>query len=353
MNKIISTRSTIYRPPKPKVHEKYSSIITHKQSNKNARWVGASILLYMIAPDNYVFFVLGQETFHPGYKDSNKWSDFGGGASQSENEYICAAREFLEETNYSINPYPSKFGVGGIPSVSSIAHELKKKEYTARIDFDFTDTKTPKTYTTFLIEIPWDPTIGFHFAKKQGKIQTQSESHLVVPSSSSKYQHFQTRRRQKKYRKKKISNECQEKSNIQLFSIPTLLQNISCKLRKHLIPCSATECTKQQHSHSPEPQFRHFFLQRMIHILHTIFPRNVVMYQSLNTVSTFQCLQSQTPSSLPPPVSSSSGTWNRGLEVPMHVSRKQSQQPPHQMFRNFNTRRKKSSKPSKRTVFIH
>lgn len=350
---------SLYRPPKQS-----SSAITkftpkHKKAHPNARWIGASILLFMIDPDNYVFFVLGQEASHPGYKDSNKWSDFGGGAKSSENEYICAAREFLEETNHSINPYPKKFGLCGVPSVYTISQELKNKQYTARFDYNFTDTTILKTYTTFLIEIPWDPTIGYHFAKK---LHQKQKLYFTYPSY--KYRNFQNRNWSK------AASPFEEKSTVQLFSIPTILHSIATSLYKpestkvHTPPLLASneynssgyisnQYTFSEDSVNTEPVFRKFFLKRIMHILNLAFPRNVTLYQSLTSVPAFQRLQGVKSVVLPPPVSSSSGKWNRGVQIPMHISRDRKQQPPNRIFRNFNThRRPKSQSETKTQLFL-
>ena len=294
--------STKYRPPVSKYTSKRAS------RNSNAKWVGASILLYSITPDGYVYFLLGQESTYEGYKDSEKWSDFGGSAKIKEDEYTCAAREFIEETYRTINPFPKKYG-HSLPDVFTVAQELKDKKYTARIDFNFLDTRRPKTYTTFLIRIPWDPTLRARFQKRIGT--KRSTSLLSTFPSKNRYSNFQGKLNAKRC-------HLPEKQAIQFFSIPALLN--SSKYKKET------------------PQFRSFFKCRMLRILSLVFPNNVREYQILSDAKACKALYQGPAMFVPLTQHKPKQVWTRGSRVPTNVEL--GSQPPSRIFHNFNTHKR-------------
>lgn len=279
----------------------------------NAQWVGASILLFSVAPNGNIYFLLGEEAIHEGYKDSGKWSDFGGGAKLYEDEYTCAAREFLEETQRTINPFPDKYG-HSLPDLFMITQELKHGSYTARIDFNFLNTTYPRTYTTFLVEIPWDPTLRARFSKR-----VRSNSPHPFPSAN-RYSNFQG-----KLNSKRRGNL--EKTAIEFFSIPCLLG-------------------EARHRNTPResvPQFRPFFMRRMRKIIALTFPKNLAQYQTLDNPDACRALYQGAGLRIPvaPTKTTNSTTWARGAQVPAPPAElPDSAQPPSRIFQNFNTHRK-------------
>jgi 8-oxo-dGTP pyrophosphatase MutT (NUDIX family) len=303
----------------------------HKRRAPNAQWVGASILLFSITPNGNVYFLLGQEATHDGYKDSGKWSDFGGGATLNEDAYTCAAREFLEETQRTINPFPHKYGHGPLDA-STIVRELKRGAYTARIDFNFLNTAFPKTYTTFLIEIPWDPTLRSRFSKY---LRTQFSK---SQASTSRYFNFQGKLNSK-------NRGMIEKAAIQFFSIPRLLG----KARHRALTLSTPAKTQDA-----APEFRAFFMRRLRKILALVFPKNLAQYQTLDNPDACRALYqgAGVRVSLPKPQSASQpGCWARGARLPIPPST--SVTDTHlsgRIFQNFNTYRKYPNKTARDPV---
>ena len=87
---------------------------------------------------NKLYFLLALEVFE------NKWSDFGGKANKNETRYETAIREGYEETN-------GFFG--------------RKKEFKELVDnnYLFKIDKYNNSYTTYLINIPYDKKLPFYF----------------------------------------------------------------------------------------------------------------------------------------------------------------------------------------------
>lgn len=347
-----------YRPPQRRVPcESASAAVSlpptsqfvNPKRHPNARWVGASVLIFARAPDGYVYFLLGQERAYQGYKDSSKWSDFGGGAETAESEYVCAAREFLEETNRLVNPYPLIFK-HSLPNVTDIVAELQRGNYVARIDFNFPSCRQPRTYTTFLLRIPWDPGIVDKFAKK-----TNFRQHGTQHQSEDKYTNFQGKL-------SVLRRGGQEKSALCFFSVPTLLQDVS-KFNNSTTPLpghttvsenatkpsgrsraekmySTDTCDDFDRSHTLA-EFRPFFLARMSRILSMAFPNNVAHYLNLANESECRTLYQGNAAHIPllKQQDTPGRCWDRGAKVPNYVSNA-SAQPPSRIFQNFNTHKK-------------
>lgn len=304
-----------------------------KRRAPNARWVGASILLFSITPDGNVYFLLGQEAAHEGYKDSNKWSDFGGGAGLNEDEYTCAAREFLEETQYTINPFPGKYG-HRLPDAATIVRELKLATYAARIDFNFLNTAFPKTYTTFLIEIPWDPTLRSRFSKC---LRSRSAPAFAA---SSRYSHFQGKLNSKR-------RGIPEKAALQFFSISRLLG----KTRHRPLATTTTTATLRDDL----PKFRPFFMRRLRKILALAFPKNLAQYQTLDELDACRALYQGAGVRVSLPAASSSSSsmasrWTRGMQLPPTPCKSTTTHVPSRLFQNFNTHRKYPTKDTRDPV---
>jgi len=105
------------------------------------------------------YFLLGQERTFANYKDSLKFSDFGGGSNNCESHYECALRESYEET----------MGLFG-----------SQQDYAAMID----KRKCIKSdsYTSYLVKIPFDtalPTLFENIYKHF--MYVFKEHHLEIP----------------------------------------------------------------------------------------------------------------------------------------------------------------------------
>lgn len=302
----------MYRPPsqrralsyKPSLHR--SSM--HSRRSPNSRWVGASILPFSVSPSGYVYFLLGQEAEHKGYKESGKWSEFGGGASLNENEFTCAAREFVEETQKMVHPFPTKYG-HVFPSIEQIASELKQKHYTARIDFNFLNTRFLKTYTTFLVQIPWNPSLCVQFNNHMKSLTRNRQSF----SQTNGYRNFQG----------KLSRQRHtiEKSTIQYFSIPEL----------------NGESKRRRTPRDNVPIFRRFFQRRVRKILKLVFPNNMQPFRNLNDLQ--MCREMYQGANhyvaLPKYKDRIGKHWTRGVAAPNTLNT-----PSSKMFEHFNTQRK-------------
>ena len=311
--------SKLYRPPPQRQDRFYltgpapSNKNTGPAKSSNSQWVGASILLYSVVNGN-VYFILGQEVTVAGYKDSGKWSDFGGGANWYEDEYTCAAREYLEETQRTINPFPKKYG-HCLPDAQTIIKELKEGNFAARIDFNFLNTRYPKTYTTFLVEIPFDPTLKIRFAKRVRQSRPKG-------FTNNRYSNFQGKLNSK--RRGQV-----EKVAIDFFSIPTLLGH-----------------TKQVQTSSSrkdfvQPLFRKFFTRRVKRILEFAFPQNLHQFRVMYKIGTYPLRRKLTPTVYTSTVKQTKGQWARGVQVQPQVSLGgSSSQPPARLFHNFNTHKK-------------
>ena len=90
---------------------------------KASRLCGAGILPFCVPEDGgEILFLLGRETYVPGWRGSNRWSAFEGGSKGGEACVQCAAREFVEETC-------DLFCTGR----ADLERELKRGDYALRI----------------------------------------------------------------------------------------------------------------------------------------------------------------------------------------------------------------------------
>lgn len=312
------SESVAYKHPQSKERQAANTSAPVKSMSyaTNSQWVGASILLFSIAPDGYVYFLLGKEATHEGYKESGMWSDFGGGASLQENEYDCAAREFLEETQRCINPFPATCG-HTLPDASAIAHELRNENYTARIDFNFLDTRRPRTYTTFLVKIPWDPSVRARFAKR-----TRSSTQQPFPTIN-RYSNFQGKLNSRRHGQP-------EKTAIEYFSVPAILDTEPAHTRR--VGAIA------------QPKFRKFFMSRMVKVLALVFPKNVAKCRTLEDPEACRALYQGSGVRIPllKHKDTCSKKWSRGVQLPSVAAGGGTleDQPPSRIFHNFNTHKK-------------
>lgn len=98
-----------------------------------------------------LYFLFGEEF------DEHKWIDFGGGEKKGESTLQNAIREGCEELN------------GFFGSENEFKH-LIKNNLIAKLSLE--------TYTTFIVEVPYDPNLPFYFNNHHKFIKTHLP-HLV------------------------------------------------------------------------------------------------------------------------------------------------------------------------------
>lgn len=98
-----------------------------------------------------VVVLLGQERYEPGWRDSGRWSDFGGGVERAtdRDEVAAAAREAYEET------------MGMLGSRDEIETALRSAAAAGRL----VGARSPKGAVVFLWEVPYDAALPTQFAR--------------------------------------------------------------------------------------------------------------------------------------------------------------------------------------------
>jgi len=112
--------------------------------------MGAGILP-VCSVNGKIYFLMGKEG------DSNEWSDFGGGKERKETPFQTALREGVEELN----------GFLGIQV------DMSKLMRSHRFD-----TIKHQTFTTYMVEIPYDPMLPYYFNSNY-KFMKQRLPHLI------------------------------------------------------------------------------------------------------------------------------------------------------------------------------
>ena len=105
--------------------------------------MGGGILPIAIK-DNKYYVLLGRESMDMQWRDSGKWSDFGGSKENKETEYETAIREGAEET----------CGIYG-----------DKKNIKYIIDNYCYDVMKLKNYSTFLVHVNYNSMLPYKFNK--------------------------------------------------------------------------------------------------------------------------------------------------------------------------------------------
>jgi 8-oxo-dGTP pyrophosphatase MutT (NUDIX family) len=103
-----------------------------------------------------LYFLFGEEF------DEHKWIDFGGGAKPGESTLQNAMREACEELN------------GFFGSCNEIK-QLIKENLVLKLNLE---SQGNKTYTTFIVQVPYDPHLPFYFNNHHKFIKTHLP-HLV------------------------------------------------------------------------------------------------------------------------------------------------------------------------------
>lgn len=107
-------------------------------------------ILPMAMKDKKIYFLFGRETLDNIFRDSGKWSDFGGGIEKGEKLEDVAIREGWEETS-------------GILGNKKKVTELVEKKTIQKI--------TNSTYTTFVVMIDYDKKLPQIFDKNYKEVK--------------------------------------------------------------------------------------------------------------------------------------------------------------------------------------
>lgn len=119
--------------------------------------LGASVIPYSVdTQHNCLYILLGSERIYPKWRESGKYSDFGGAIkSPEESPEMCAAREFYEETSAIVADIP------GLETIESVKNILDSKKYSYRIT---TICDAERYYVTFVKQVPFDASIQRRYA---------------------------------------------------------------------------------------------------------------------------------------------------------------------------------------------
>lgn len=143
--------------------------------------VGASVLCFGVDPKlSKMYFLLGKERRNTKWAGGSQlWSDFGGSTSGRDSPEETAAREFLEETMCNVR----YFRHDNLPrrSSSDIAESLRNNQYVFRIVHCCGTEEAPKSYVTYVVQIPWDAYVPYRFQKiRRGVLNGSNTSHPAV-----------------------------------------------------------------------------------------------------------------------------------------------------------------------------
>ena len=181
------------------------------------RVVGCSILPISRDPQFHNIYVyLGRERRCSQWTDSDAWADFGGSTSANDlSPEMCAAREAWEEST-CIMKFSQK-DLLPLSNFTNIADRLQNKDFVMKVEVKQPDGAT---YITWVVEVPFDPLVPRRFIDWQKALRaytydTSRKIEGVDRSEISTHPALRNSRR--------ANPIFLEKANIQLFSIPNLI----------------------------------------------------------------------------------------------------------------------------------
>lgn len=134
---------------------KQEKLKTKAMAEESLPVVSAGFLLYSYDTQTHnIYFLLGQESYHPEWPYSNRWCDFSGTQKTGETEVECAARELLEETLNCV-PLDNNQNINS----QHILHLIQTKQYLCRIlaHFPSQNHLPARKRICYVKEIPWQP----------------------------------------------------------------------------------------------------------------------------------------------------------------------------------------------------
>lgn len=125
---------------------------------RESRPVGSGILPFMLRDNGHgmqdILFIMAQEDFSYRWNQSGCWSGFEGGSIYEEDDAETAAREFVEESLYSIPLF------GSVDPVH-IAERLRAGQHCMKVYVRSENQRN--IHTTYVVETPWNENIIAEF----------------------------------------------------------------------------------------------------------------------------------------------------------------------------------------------
>jgi hypothetical protein len=147
----------------------YLKFVSIQKQEMTEHLVGASVLPVMLNPlHGTLYFLLAKERYHSSWPEgSNLWTDLGGRQERREVAEEVAGREFLEETLGEVQFFEND--VLPRTSCQDIIQALKKGHYVLQ----FSHLQNSTRFVTFVVQVPWDPSVPKRFAKSREAYVTQ------------------------------------------------------------------------------------------------------------------------------------------------------------------------------------
>lgn len=142
---------------------------------------GSGIVPISIAPTGEIYVLLGKEQEDPTWQyGSNQWSSFGGRPNPDEDEYATAAREFFEESMATI-PWTLHQNIP-LTGYKPLTRTLSDGEYIAKLCIILQNVRNGRTinkrFTSFIVKIPWCPSISQKFNSLYKRIRSLANIRL-------------------------------------------------------------------------------------------------------------------------------------------------------------------------------
>ena len=194
-------------------------------SNETQKIYKGSILLFSVHPvyQNIIFVLskMNQELRWVKKKNYEKMvvSDLGGRKDKTDFDIeFTAAREFYEES-FNLNITNKKH-----QTIIDIYSLLKQKKYFARVDNEYNN----RTYSTFLIEIPFEAKISCTFLLKRNKllkIIKKRNKKLTEKRFLNNHQFVKQNNNDNKYYLKDAYNEVQDLIYVNIYHLAKILND--------------------------------------------------------------------------------------------------------------------------------
>jgi hypothetical protein len=122
--------------------------------------MGASVVPVMLdSTHGTLYFLLAKERYHASWPEGScLWTDFGGRQQNEEAAEEVASREFVEETLGQVKFLEDD----SLPRSTwrDMVQQLQQQHYV----FQFTHVHNDSRFVTFVVQVPWDPTVSHRFS---------------------------------------------------------------------------------------------------------------------------------------------------------------------------------------------